>query len=111
MIPQNLFNILKNNTQVLNFLNNTVDFEVFFKRLNHDEIKRLSTEYPNLFKQEINDHQKINNKQIKIEGAIQSIVFIILVRRDLDSKNYTKLKKIKMYINESNGKIIKILQK
>ena len=110
MIPQNLFNTLKKNTQVLDFLNNTVDFEAFFKRLNHDEIKRVSTEYPNLFEQEIND-QKINNKQIKIEGAIQSIVFIILVRRDLDSKNYTKLKKIKMYINESNGKIIKILQK
>ena len=109
MIPQNLFNILKNNTQVLNFLNNTVDFEVFFKRLNHDEIKRLSTEYPNLFKQEINN-QKTSNKQKKIEGDIQSIVFIILVRHDLDSKNYTKLKKIKLYITESNGKIIKILQ-
>jgi len=109
MNPQGLLNILKKNTQVLDFLNNTVDFEVFFKRLNHDEIERLSTEYPYLFKQEINN-QKTSNKQKKIEGDIQSFVFIILVRHDLDSKNYTKLKKIKLYINESNGKIMKILQ-
>jgi len=109
MIPQNLFNILKMNTQVLDFLKNTVDFEVFFKRLNNDEIKRISTEYPNLFKQEIND-QKTNNNQIKTEGDFHSIISIILVRCDLDSKNYTKLKKIKFYINESNGEIIKVLQ-
>ena len=109
MIPQNLFNILKMNTQVLDFLKNTKDFEVLYKRLNIDEIKRVSTEYPNLFKQEINN-QKTNNKQIKIEGAFHSIVSIILVRCDLDSKNYTKLKKLKLYINESNGEIIKVLQ-
>ena len=109
MIPQNLFNILKMNTQVLDFLKNTIDFEVFNKRLNNDEIKRVSIEYPNIFKQEINN-QKINNKQIKIEGDFHSMVSIIVVKSDLDSKNYTKLKKIKLYINESNGEIIKVLQ-
>ena len=39
-----------------------------------------------------------------------SIVVLTLVKRDNDEKNYIQLKKIKLYIDESNKKIIKILE-
>ena len=109
MIPQNIFNILKKNSQVFEFLNGNVRFEVLFKKLDYDELERLFNEYPYLLQQESNT-LKTNLSQRKKEIKTQSILSITLVRRDMESSNYTKLRKIKLYFDELNGKILKILQ-
>ena len=97
MISEKIINILKENSQFNDFIKDIENFEVLIKELNQDDIKRLSFEYPELLKQ-------IN---IKVSESISSITFI---KNSSEVKNHFKLKKFKFYIDELDGKILKILQ-
>ena len=97
MISQKLTKILKEDPQFNDFIRNVEDFEVLVKELNQDDIKRLSTEYPVLLKQE----------NIKVS---ESISCITVIKNSPEAKDYVKIKKFKVYFNNSNEKIIKILR-
>lgn len=92
------------NSQLKDFLEAVEDFEISIKKLDLKEIERFLLEYPNLF--------DLKNKTIKKltdeDKNIPSILCLTLVKKD--PGNYVKLRKLKMYIDESNGEIIKILQ-
>ena len=66
------------------------NFEISLKKLNLNDIKRLSREYPNLLKL----------KQLKIEkltedvDKIPSIICLTIVKSDIEIKNYEKFKNI-----------------
>ena len=97
MISQKLTKILKENAQFNDFIRNVEDFEVLVKELNHDDLKRLSDEYPAL----------LELKDVKIHESISSITFI---KNSREVKNYVKLRKFKIYFDNSNEKILKILR-
>jgi len=97
MISQNLTKILKDNPQFNDFMRDVEDFEVLVKELNQDDIKRLSNEYPAL----------LGLKDVKIHESISCITFI---KNSPEVKNYVKLRKLKVYFDNSNEKIIKILR-
>ena len=109
MINQNIIQILKKNSKLKDFLENAVDFEVLTKNLNLNEIKRLNLEYPDLLKLKTDKQMKgilLSEK----DDDITSILCITIVKNDIHVKNYEKLKKIKVYFDESKENIIKILQ-
>ena len=97
MISQTLTKILKENPQFNDFIVDIENFEVLIKELNQDDIKRLSTEYPALLKLE----------NVKVSESILAITFI---KNSSEVKNYVKLRKFKIYFDDSNEKIIKILR-
>ena len=101
MIPLNL---LRENSQLNEFIRDTEDFEILIKDLNQDEIKRLNIEYPKLLK------LKTVKKETKEQTISKSVICITLVKKNLEAKSYDKLKKFKIYYNKSEGKIIKILK-
>jgi len=105
MISQNFINILKENTKIKEFFDQKEDFEIIIKKLSNDEIKRLLIEYPNLL-----EIGKSKGKNKVTLGTTRSIICFTVVKRNLDSKNYVKLRKFKVYFDELNGKIIKILK-
>ena len=47
-----IFNILKKNPQIKEFLSQIENFETFLKKLSYEEIKRLNLEFPDLLKSE-----------------------------------------------------------
>lgn len=96
-IPQKILKILEKNNKVKNFIGDNEDVEILLKELDIDELNRQFNEYPNFF-----DHIK---KEDKLE-----IFSLTLVKKDTSENNYIKLKKIKLYIDILNEKIIKILQ-
>ena len=98
-ISQDIITLIKYDDKVKDFLSKNVDVDVFIKKLTSDELERINKEYPKLLNLFDEDH--LNNP---------SIVVLTLVKRDNDEKNYIQLKKIKLYIDESNKKIIKILE-
>lgn len=106
MINQKNLQIIKENSLIQKFLSGIKNFEISLKKLNLNEIKRLSREYPDLLKL----------KQLKIEkltkdiDKIPSIICLTIVKSDIEIKNYEKLKKLKIYFDESNTEIIKILK-
>ena len=109
MINQYFIQILKMSSNLRDFLENAENFEVLTKRLNLDEIKRLSLEYPDLLKLKTDKQMKgilLSEK----DDDITSILCITIVKNDIHVKNYEKLKKIKVYFDESKENIIKILQ-
>lgn len=109
MINLNFIQILKMNSKLKNFLENVKNFEVLTKKLNLNEIRRLLLEYPDMLKLKI-DRQMKGEKSNKNDENFPSLLCITIVNNDLRLKNHTKLKKIKIYIDESNENIIKILQ-
>ncbi|MFX1256867.1 MAG: hypothetical protein ACFFAN_03330 [Promethearchaeota archaeon] len=103
MIPQNIFKTLKKNHQFKEFIKNIEDFEILIKKLNLNEIQRLSLEYPDLLK------LKIDDQAIKAQKKFPSIFCITLIKKNFNVNNYMKINKIKVYLDELNEKIIKIL--
>jgi len=86
--------LLNDNKEVRDFLGDTDEFEILKKIISGEELKRIRSEYPNL---------------LKLEKP-QTIICITLVKRDSHVDNRIHLKKIKLYIDETSEKIIKILQ-
>ena len=109
MISQKILNLLKNNNQIKEFFSDNKDIEILFKKLNQSEIKRLSIEYPNLLDLK-NQYEEIKKQTIKTKDKESPILCLTLIKCDNSIKNYMKLKKIKLYIDEMDEKIIKILQ-
>ena len=97
MISQKILNILHKNSQFYDFMRNVEDFNVLVKQLNKNEIKRLTDEYPALLVQ----------KELK---NYESILCITLIKNNREVKNHFKLRKIKVYVDEIDEKIIKILK-
>lgn len=112
MISKKLSEILEISKEIKQFftdINNFKDYELTIKKLNLKEIQRLLDEYPKLLEFDIST--KLNsNKKKKNLSVIPQIICLTLVKIDLDNKNIAKLKKIKFYIDELNGNIIKFLQ-
>ena len=98
MIEQNKLELFKKHPLIENFLEGTAEFEISSKILNFKDIKRIYKEYP---KFELSLY--VHSKEIQI-------FTITIIKIDRNPENYQKFKKIKIYVNESNGKIIKILQ-
>jgi hypothetical protein len=109
MVIQKVLTILKKNPQFKEFLNQIENFEIFYKNLSIDEIKRLKLEFPDLLKSEIQEQMFNGHKSNNLEIQ-RSIYCLTLVRKDKNENNYIKLKKIKFYIDVFNQKIIKIFQ-
>ena len=97
-VHDKLYLLLKENKDVKDFLSDGNDYEILKKKISDGELKRINNEYPNLFELDTTI------------GSSHSIICITLIRRDLDLNNHIQLKKIKLYIDETNEKILKILQ-
>ena len=50
------------------------------------------------------------NPKIENDKEMPSILCLTFIKNDVNLENYSNLKKIKFYVKESNGKIIKFLQ-
>ena len=109
MITQNILNSLKENSKIEQFLNDFEDYEILYKKLNEDEIKRLSLGYHNFLELE-NINHIIKKQKSKTKESYPSILCLTLIKSDINVDNYVKLKKIKIYIDELTNKIYKILQ-
>ena len=96
IIPQKIYDIIIKDKIIRGFVNNIEKFEILFKRLTHVDIERLAIEYPNLLNQNVYQNS--------------SIICLTLIKRDISKENYTRLKKIKIYIDEKNEKVLKIMQ-
>jgi len=81
----------------------------FFKNLTYKEFLEISEEYP-IFENFNIKEKKNEKKQYDINQNKFPISCITFVRNDKGKDNYIKLKKIKIYIDNLNNKIIKILQ-
>jgi hypothetical protein len=109
MIHQKIFNIIKESDQIKDFFIDANDVDVLIKKITINELKALYIEYPNLLK-------IVNNNKIKIKYRSDNneisplILCLTFIKRDFNMKNYIKLKKIKLYIDEMNEKIVKILK-
>ena len=97
MISQKLINVIKENNEIKEFFSNTNEVDVLIKNLNINELERFYIEYPNFLEMK---------KSSEIPSTILCLTFI---KRDLDVNSYTKVKKIKIYIDQMTDKIIKIL--
>ena len=103
MMSEKILAILRKDSRINEFLDNIEDFEILYKKLNFNDIKRLSLEYPNFFNLNVVQKSEIS------EGKI-SIGCLTLIKHKSYAQNFNKLKKIKIYVNEINEEIIKILQ-
>ncbi len=108
-ISQEALKSLKKNIEFLEFCNDINNLEVLSKRLYPEQVKRLSIEYPGFLTIEKNEVLNLNQK-IENDKKMPSFLCLTLIKNDITIDNYLKFKKIKFYINESNGKVIKILQ-
>ncbi|MFX1445296.1 MAG: hypothetical protein ACFFHV_17920 [Promethearchaeota archaeon] len=97
---------MNKNFQIKRFLKETEGCDVLIKKLNQEEVRRINSEYPYFLKKEnfgiIKQGNKLKSREI--------ISCLTLIKKDMSDKNYVKLNKIKLYINELDGKIIKTLQ-
>ena len=109
MVIQKVLNIIEKNPQFKEFINHIEDFEIFYKNLSVDEIRRLKLEFPDLLKSE-NQEQIISEQTSNNLESVKSIYSLTLIKKDKDKKNFSGLNKIKLYIDLFNEKIIKILQ-
>ena len=109
MLSQNILKILKENNPFKDFFLDCKDFEVLIKKLSIDDIQRINKISPDFLKPKSEVH-KDNNIDFIFKKNISSIICLTLVRNDLKKKKYDKLRKIKIYFDESSEKIIKILQ-
>ncbi|MFX1392086.1 MAG: hypothetical protein ACFFAH_00800 [Promethearchaeota archaeon] len=106
MIPDKIIQLQKFNSQIKKFLESVENFEILTKKLKLNEIQRFSREYPNLLRLKQAEIKKTD----EYEEKFTSILCITFIKRDNEIRNYAKLRKLKMYIDESNKEIIKILQ-
>ena len=102
MIPEKTLRLLEEHPDVTEFVKDTDDYDILVKELKTDELIRLNKEFPKLFRFSESFLQKKEN--------IPKIIGITLVKRDADKNNYIQLKKIKLYFDETNEKIIKTLK-
>jgi len=109
MLSQKILRSLKKNNHIKDFFKNNLDFEVQLKRINKNELKRLDQEHPTLFDVNFETIKNLyeSNQDRKNNGPLLSVTFI---KNDFSISNYKNLKKIKVYIDEISGKIIKILR-
>jgi len=85
------------------------EFELLIKYLNYKEIERLLFEYPNFLNSKIIKQIKAKQESKSFEN-VPSIISITLVKHENNTSNYTKLKKLKVYLDMVSNKIIKVLQ-
>ncbi len=109
MISQDILKSLKKNNEFLEFCNDISNIRVLSKRLYPEQLKRLSIEYPGFLTIEKNEFLNLNQK-IENDKKMPSFLCLTLIKNDIKIDNYIKLKKIKIYVNEINEEIIKILQ-
>lgn len=109
MISQEALKSLQKNNEFLEFCNDINNLEVLSKRLYPEQLKRLSIEYLGFLPVDKNEVIDLNQK-IENDKEMPSFLCLTLIKNDTKIDNYSKLKKMKFYINESNGKIIKFLQ-
>ena len=95
MISEEIISILAKNKELRNFTNNIEEYDMISKRLTDKDIERLRIEYPRLLPQIISQ-----------DFPLLCLTFI---KREFKGDNYTKLKKIKIYINEESKEIFKVL--
>lgn len=110
LLSQNILSTIKELEIIQKFLENIEDFEVFYKKLDQNEITRVNVEYPNLFAiQATTNIGKVeeNIPQTTISNSISSLT---LIKRDRQIYNPIKLKKVKIYVDENTDRIIKILE-
>ncbi len=100
-IPEEFIDIVAQNSRVQAFLQNSERVEVLVKEITFQELERLKKEYPKFFNWNL-EEIKPNDKGIILYS-------ITLLKRDRSPNNYTKTKKIKLYIEKSTKKILKIL--
>ena len=106
---KDLATLLENNIRVKEFLNSAENFDILVKKIDADEFERENSEYPEFLimeksVQDNGDHNSGFKKNLNL------IVAITIIKRDLIVKNYLKSKRMKLLIDHSNQKIIKILQ-
>jgi len=104
MFSMKIFNLLIKQKEIKDFLENEEKIEILVKKLNIEDIKRLNREYPPF----LNFNQ--NDIESYIKKAEHPILSLTLLKHDYKSKNYNKLKKIKVYIDVINYIIIRIMQ-
>jgi len=94
MISRKIFDIIKNSKDLKKFLINCSKIEIYFKRIENKEIKRIEKEYEKLF-----------------FNLSKDIVCITFIKNNLSKNNFQKNHKIKFYIDLIQNNIIKILKK
>jgi hypothetical protein len=108
-INKNLLKILESKAKIKKFLEDTGDIEFSLKRLSVEDLTRISVEYPSLL--DLNTVNSLKEKRKKkTEEEEISIICLTIIKRDKSSNNYMKLKKIKIYLDEKDEKILKVLQ-
>jgi len=102
MDTQNFLKILKDSFQIKEFLKNSETHEILIKELSYNDNERILLEYLQLTK-DLNLNKPNNKKSIPI-------LCLTLVKQDFNKKNFSGLKKLKLYISEINQKILKVLE-
>ena len=101
MLSKKLFDLVSQHPATQDFLKDAENVESLVKHVTPEEVVRLKKEYPKFFiwlpSIQKND-EKTNN-----------LYSITLVKRDFSPYNYSKLKKLKLYVDEGSNKILKIL--
>ncbi len=109
-ISENLLKLLENNIEIKNFLKGQTNFEFNLRRLSREDFERILTFYPNL----LNLHPSdiiIYESENQIDNPSTSILCINIIKQDNSANNFMRLQKLKIYFNEKDEKILKILQK
>lgn len=109
MITKKILKLLMENGEIKEFLKDHENFQILFKKLNKSKIMRISYEYPNFLKSESINQMNIEQKSHSIKENPSFLCFT-LVKSDHNIKNYIKTKKLKIYIDELNNSIYKILK-
>jgi len=104
-----IFATLNKESKFPEFHKTSDEFELLIKYLNQKEIERLLFEYPNFLNNEIIKQINVKQESKSFENE-PSIISITLVKHENNTSNYTNLKKLKIYIDAVNDKIIKVLQ-
>lgn len=101
IIPKKILELISQHPRVQDFLQNAEHVESLVKEITPHKMERLQEEYPKFFNWNESDAKNTKNK-----GNIYSLT---LVKNDFSPNNHTRLKKIKLYIDEDRNKIVKIL--
>lgn len=101
IIPKKLLDLISQHPKVQEFLQSAEHVEFLVKKITPHEMERLREEYPKFF-----NWNESDGKNPKNQGNNYSIT---LVKNDFSPSNHTRLKKIKLYIDEDRNKIVKIL--
>ncbi len=91
---------------VQDFLENAEHPQILIKDITNDELKKLFTQFPNLVPI-LFQKEKIKNEIEFQEISIVKVITLVKNKKDLMSLN--KINKLKIYFDETNNKILKIL--